>query len=106
MKKVEVSSSIINVLAKNVIGVYLFEGAIRQIIGSRLDINAYVDCWYLFVIITMISFINFTICSLIEILRRNTIAHIEAPIAKFFAALIKQAEDRVLHKVDSYETNC
>lgn len=91
---------------KNVIGVYLFEGAIRQIIGNRLDINAYVDCWYLFVIITIVSLINFIICSLIELLRRNTIAHIEAPIAKFFAVLIKQAEDRALHKVDGYKINC
>lgn len=96
MKKVKVSSSLINILAKNVIGVYLFEGAIRQIIGSRLDINTYADCWYLFVIIIMISLINFIICSLIEMLRRNTIAHIEAPVAKFFAALMKQAEYRVL----------
>lgn len=96
MKKVKVSSSLINILAKNVIGVYLFEGAIRKIIGSRLDINTYAACWYLFVIIIMISLINFTICSLIEMLRRNTIAHIEAPVAKFFAALIKQTEDRVI----------
>lgn len=106
VKKVHVSSSLINILAKNVIGVYLLEGAIRQIIGIWLDINAYVDCWYLFVIITIISLINFTICSLIEMLRRNTIAHIEAPVAKFFAVLIKQAEDRVLRKVDGYKTNC
>ena len=100
MKKVHVSSSLINILAKNVIGVYLFEGAIRQIIGSRLDFNVYVNCWYLFVIITIISLINFTICSLIEMLRRNTIAHIETPVARFFATAIKRAEDRVLHKVD------
>lgn len=100
MKKVKMASSLINVLAKNVMGVYLFEGAIRQIIESRLDISAYIDCWYLFAIITIVSLINFIVCSLIEMLRRNTIGHIEVPIAKFSATVIKQVENRFLHKLD------
>lgn len=95
IKEFKITSSFVNTLAQNIIGIYLFEGTIRRIIYNQFDINKYVNTWYLFGIIILISVINFIVCSLIEIFRRKTIGHIEMPIAKFIITIIKKVTEKI-----------
>lgn len=56
-REINITSTTINALAKNVIGIYLFEGAIRTVIASKFDVVRYIDKWYLFAVITAVVLI-------------------------------------------------
>ena len=82
-KKIELVSPFINMVAKNIIGIYLFESAVRIVIYIKFDISQYLDKWYLFAEVLGVGLIVFVLCTLIESIRRNTIGHVEDFISSF-----------------------
>lgn len=77
-KKIQIKSRVINALSKHVVAAYLFDGALRMLIGSYiLQWNEYIYKPILPLIIVIILFV----CLLIDALRSVIIAPIEKRVA-------------------------
>lgn len=68
--------------AQKVIGIYLFEGAVRTVLSGFIDLREYVNNAFLFVIIFGYAFVTMIICSVIEFIRVHSLAYIELPLSK------------------------
>lgn len=79
-RTIHMQSDVVNGIARNIIGIYLFEGTLRAIIGQYLRIEDYIDRWYLFAVNIGIAIGAFAIGTVIETIRRNTIGRVEEPI--------------------------
>lgn len=94
-KDIHFSSKSVNVLAKNVIGIYLFEGAVRGIIGKYIDISRYTEKWYLFLVVTAIAAVTIILCSFIELIRKIAFTSVEIKIGDIISQNIGNIELKV-----------
>lgn len=88
VKDLKLKSSLINGMAQNVIGIYLMEGAIRQILANYVDLSTYSTNMYLIFIISGEVLVIVCLSSLVEIIRRNTFAKVELLIASFLEKIV------------------
>lgn len=89
-------NSAINVLARNVLSIYLFEGCIRNIMSRFIDINKYVYSNYLFIFVLIYSIFIFIVISLIEQLRTICFTKLE----KRVTVKIEKTIDYLMTKYD------
>lgn len=77
-------SVLINILASNVLSIYVFEGVARLWLSKYISLGKYVDSWYLFAIIAGMDLVIMAACIIINTLRN----HIAAPIDAWIISLI------------------
>ena len=68
-KQIRFYSKTVNKLAKHVVAVYLFEGAMRTAIGQFFDITLYEKEWYLFIVITVYALAVMIGCMAVDMIR-------------------------------------
>lgn len=95
-KGVRIQSKIINQIAKYVIAVYLFEGAIRTFLGQFFDITIYADRWYLFGVLLVYVLVVMAVCMMVDAIRSKIAKPIEALICdigeKSFNLILERCE--------------
>lgn len=68
-KHLNISSNLINCLAKHVVAVYLFEVAMKACLSQFFDINIYKERWYLFAVIAAYTLVTIAGCMLMDVIR-------------------------------------
>lgn len=68
-KKIRMRSNFINQIAKHVVSVYLFEGALRTYLNQFFDITLYTDKWYLFAVLSAYVLIVMAGCMFLDVIR-------------------------------------
>lgn len=97
-KYLKISSMVINHIAKHVIAVYLFEGAVRTVINCFFDMSKFAGRWYLFVVIGIYALIVMTGCMLIDVIRD----FIAAPIENFICSFGHKSFEQILEHLNKY----
>lgn len=64
---IKMKSVIVNRIARHVVAVYLFEGAVRKILSRIIDLSQYGEKWYLFAIINLYVLVVVICCIAIDI---------------------------------------
>ena len=62
-------SNVINQIAKHVVSVYLFEGAMRTFLNQFFDITLYADKWYLFAVLSVYVLVVMVGCMILDVIR-------------------------------------
>lgn len=68
-KKINIKSKWINGLAKHVLAIYLFEGAVRMVLNCFFDITSYVGKWYLYLVIIVYVMVVMVVCTVVDLVR-------------------------------------
>ena len=68
-KKIRIRSNVINQIAKHVVSVYLFEGAMRTFLNQFFDITLYADKWYLFAVLSAYVLVVMADCMFLDVIR-------------------------------------
>lgn len=76
-KNIKFKSKFINILASNVLAMYVLEGGVRAILKRYIVISNFTNEWYLFIVTIIYVMLTMIICIIINIFRSYTIARIE-----------------------------
>ena len=68
-KKIRMRSNVINQIAKHVVSVYLFEGAMRTFLNQFFDITLYADKWYFFAVLSVYVLVVMAGCMILDVIR-------------------------------------
>ena len=68
-KKIRMTSNVINQIAKHVVSVYLFEGAMRTFFNQFFDITLYADKWYFFAVLSAYVLVVIEGCMILDVIR-------------------------------------
>ena len=95
-KKIRIRSNVINQIAKHVVSVYLFEGAMRTFLNQTFDITLYADKWYLFAVLSVYVLIVMAGCMILDVIRSILAKPIENMICsageKGFNRIVERCE--------------
>lgn len=83
-------SKTVNMLAKHVFGIYLFEGSIRTIINIIFRLENFADKWYLFLVIGVYVFAVMAICIVFDILRLLLFGKAEVLVCDLIFSILKR----------------
>lgn len=97
-KKIRIRSNVINQIAKHVVSVYLFEGAMRTFFNQFFDITLYADKWYLFAVLSAYVLVVMAGCMFLDVIR----SILAKPIENIICSVGEKGFDHIMKGI-SYE---
>nr|WP_281242930.1 acyltransferase family protein [Sporolactobacillus nakayamae] len=70
-------SILINILAKHVVVIYVFEGTMRTVLNQYIDIISFEKKWYLFAIVALYVIAIMAICIIVNLIRSKSIGKLD-----------------------------
>lgn len=101
-KKMRIRSNGINLIAKHVVSVYLFEGAMRTFLNRFFDITLYADKWYLFAVLSVYVLVVMAGCMILDVIR----SILAKPIENVIYSAGEKAFIRIMEGCEKLRNRC
>ena len=101
-KKIGIRSNVINQIAKHVVSVYLFEGAMRTFFNQFFDITLYADKWYLFAVLSAYVLVVMAGCMFLDVIR----SILAKPIENIICSVGEKGINRIMEGCEKLRSRC